>query len=177
MKTEDFWAHSENEAGRPHLLEGHLKKTAEMAGYFAKNIGAERIGYLLGLFHDTGKFSNDFQDYLRSNNIQMGPDHKRAGSQKIAGVAHFLGFIIAGHHSGMPDKNKFKDFVSNGPKINAEVFERFEKIIKSEPPKNIRELLPDFLFQGSESEQKRQIEFFVRMLYSCLVDADNCSLW
>ena len=56
--------------GRPetdwHPLETHLEDTARSAEGFASAFGCGELGRLVGLWHDLGKFSDAFQDYLRA---------------------------------------------------------------------------------------------------------------
>jgi CRISPR-associated endonuclease/helicase Cas3 len=55
----EYYAHSID--GRPvdewHLLEEHLKGTAELAKSFADAFGSGEWDYLAGLRHDVGKYS------------------------------------------------------------------------------------------------------------------------
>ena len=60
--SEKYFAHSL--PGRPPLewqpLDVHLKNVAELAREFAEDFGVGEWGYLAGLWHDLGKYSNDF---------------------------------------------------------------------------------------------------------------------
>jgi HD superfamily phosphohydrolase YqeK len=62
--AKQFYAHSKE--GEPpehwHRLDDHLNKVAEMARNFANDFGAGDWGYLAGLWHDLGKYSQEFQD-------------------------------------------------------------------------------------------------------------------
>ncbi|MBU4263187.1 MAG: CRISPR-associated helicase Cas3' [Proteobacteria bacterium] len=49
-----------------HSLEDHLKETAIFSKKFAKKIGLDLTGELLGLLHDLGKYSLEYQCYLKS---------------------------------------------------------------------------------------------------------------
>jgi CRISPR-associated endonuclease/helicase Cas3 len=53
-----FYVHSFE--GKPpsgwHLLDDHLKGTAELAKSFADAFGSGEWGYLAGLWHDLGKY-------------------------------------------------------------------------------------------------------------------------
>ncbi len=54
-----FYAHSIK--GKPvedwHLLDEHLKDTAELAAAFAAEFGCSEWGRLAGVWHDLGKYS------------------------------------------------------------------------------------------------------------------------
>src|SRR5438105_4867640 len=75
--------------------------------------------WLLGLWHDIGKYSAKFQRYLggsngaeahlEENNVRV--DHSTAGAQlaarsfagRDAGIGRILAYCIAGHHAGLAD--------------------------------------------------------------------------
>ena len=54
-----------SEDGRYQLLRDHLMGTATRAAEFAAAFGCGEWGYLAGLWHDLGKFSPEFQRYIR----------------------------------------------------------------------------------------------------------------
>lgn len=59
-------AHTPNGSGAWHLLEEHLRGTAERARSFAADISQEAasLAYQAGLWHDLGKAHPTFQRYL-----------------------------------------------------------------------------------------------------------------
>ena len=112
---------------------GHLDKTAHLCGRFVaemvgQNAGAvaRSLGEACGYLHDAGKFSQDFQSYLRRANSAPDDnggvghvDHSTAGATHAAQMwrnnritafyANLLTYAIAGHHGGLPDGNFFED--------------------------------------------------------------------
>lgn len=48
------------------LLKDHLFSTASLCRDFLAGCGFGETGYLLGLLHDVGKYSEDFQNYIQS---------------------------------------------------------------------------------------------------------------
>ena len=54
-------AHISEDHSREQTVYEHLTGTAELAKQFAAAFGAEEDGYLLGLLHDIGKYSDAFQ--------------------------------------------------------------------------------------------------------------------
>lgn len=114
-------------------LETHLLEVASLTSEFASKIGVKDGGKLIGLMHDFGKYSQDFQNYISSATGQLDPDidcneyvdatalkgkidHSSAGAQWIrnklrkyggAGQGELCGQIlsmcVASHHSGLID--------------------------------------------------------------------------
>ncbi len=63
-----YFAHSLKElpVNQWHKLEDHLENVAKIASEFASDFNAQNWGYLAGLWHDIGKYSNEFQKMLLS---------------------------------------------------------------------------------------------------------------
>lgn len=180
-----FFAHSIH--GQPvdewQLVENHLHNVAELARKFAEPFGAGEWAYAAGLLHDIGKYSNEFQHMLiRANDDETnseflhGPDHSSAGAQEINrrfadGLGKLLAYAIAGHHSGLLD----------GKSNEACLEKRLQKKISdySSCPSTVlgsisNLQLPRYFVQKAPHEVVAfRIQFFVRMIFSCLVDADR----
>lgn len=64
----EYFAHSLQ--GEPHdkwhRLEEHLKATSVLAGSFAAEFGCSEWARLCGLWHDLGKYSEDFQNIIEA---------------------------------------------------------------------------------------------------------------
>lgn len=124
-----FVAHV-RENGDQQLLSDHLSGVAERASIHAGKINLARQGELLGLLHDLGKYSDEFQNYIKSatgllnqdedeeyveaDRLRGRIDHSTAGAQRVwhalgkAGpqgelVGQILALCIASHHSGLID--------------------------------------------------------------------------
>ena len=101
------------EDGRVHFLDEHLRETARLAGEFAAVFGCREWGRLAGLWHDLGKYSDEFQRYIRAVNDpdvhvgKKGGDHSTTGAllaiEKFSKKGWPLAFAIAGHHAGLAD--------------------------------------------------------------------------
>lgn len=111
-------------------IEAHLLGVANLARGFARKIGMADQGEVIGLLHDIGKYSDQFQAYLRSaaglldqdqdeehvdaKHLKGKVDHSTAGSQLVWRelsrhgmlgqiVGQVLALCIASHHSGLID--------------------------------------------------------------------------
>jgi CRISPR-associated endonuclease/helicase Cas3 len=119
----DFLAHLEVD-GRRQPLRDHLLSVSQAAGRMSEAVGLGAAGAAIGLLHDLGKYSQDFQQYLRrmaldQDTEQQGPgrgkiDHSTAGAQTIwrslkrkgnleGVVGEILSLCVASHHSGLID--------------------------------------------------------------------------
>jgi CRISPR-associated endonuclease/helicase Cas3 len=128
LEQEDAIAHAMK--GEVQLLSCHLQGVAAIARELADKIGCADAGESLGLLHDLGKYSQEFQVYLQSATGLLNPDddaefvdakglrgkidHSTAGAQTVwralsnAGhqsrlVGQMLALCVASHHSGMMD--------------------------------------------------------------------------
>ncbi len=61
-----YIAHQRKADGDIQSLENHLLGVAEIAKSLAAKIGMRKQGELVGLLHDLGKYSDEFQIYLKS---------------------------------------------------------------------------------------------------------------
>ena len=73
----DYLAHKRNETdGKEELLIDHLTVTAEMAKLFAEPFDYGDLMYFVGLIHDIGKYSKEFQQRIRGMDNTV--DHSTA---------------------------------------------------------------------------------------------------
>ena len=124
-----YLAHHRESDGEDQSVKDHLLGVSSKSGVFASKISLEKQGELIGLLHDLGKYSKEFQDYLGSAIGKINPDeddfvdaiglkgkidHSSAGAQHIWNalqgevseknvVAQILSLCIASHHSGLID--------------------------------------------------------------------------
>lgn len=125
----DYIAHHREKDGEIQSLVDHLEEVSKKTGEFASKIGLKEQGALIGLLHDIGKASHEFEQYIKSAVGLINPDeddyvdaagkkgkvdHSTAGAQLIYRkfsqngneaifVAQVLSLCIASHHSGLID--------------------------------------------------------------------------
>jgi len=123
-------AHVRKSDGCLQSLETHLMNVAQLCRDFTGKIDHSEIGELLGLLHDFGKYSEQFQFYIKSATGILNPDidneyvdfedmkgsidHSTAGAQWIwqycrnygdAGklIGQIFAICLASHHGGLID--------------------------------------------------------------------------
>ncbi|WP_117193997.1 CRISPR-associated helicase Cas3' [Rhizobium terrae] len=175
-----YFAHSgrQPDKGDWQLLADHLHAVAELAAKMAASFGLEKAAFLAGLFHDLGKYTAAFQKRLDGG---PSPDHATAGAvilpERVAGqdrmIADLIAYCIAGHHAGLPDR------LNETPACLDRRIERFrgepsglEPIWESELTADMTGLVPGFMSRIRPPNAAFQFSVMVRMIFSCLVDAD-----
>lgn len=167
----EYFAHIERK--RTQTMREHLYATAELAGEFAGQFGKEEWGYCCGLLHDIGKYSEAFQDKIR-NNSDRRVDHSTAGArvcEEKGGLYPFLEYCIAGHHAGLPDYGSSSD-AGNAPTLSGRRKKKIEDYSAYKDEIQIPELKTVPFDPGKTSDPDYSLSVFIRMLFSCLVDAD-----
>ncbi len=170
-----------------HPLEAHLLSTAKRAAAFAAEFGGSDHAFLAGLWHDLGKYSPEFQAKLRcdadAHCEQVTPcaaagssgrarvDHSTAGAlhavERLGGPGRLLAYLIAGHHAGLPDWES----VEAGAASLCHRLKRVDLLARAragQPPARILATAQP----AGKPPSGAHPALWLRMLYSCLVDAD-----
>ena len=172
-EEQDYLAHRNAEEDREQTLKDHSIETARLAGKFAEEFGKGDWGNCCGMLHDIGKYSDAFQRRIRGKNNRK-VDHSSAGAQlclEKGGRYGFMSYCIAGHHAGLPDYGSRADPGSSPTlwgrrKKEVEDYHAYEKEIE------IPEIHSDPVDLNKTDNPDFSLSVFIRMLYSCLVDAD-----
>lgn len=116
-----YFAHStqQPEKGDWQPLRDHLMAVAELAAVCRAKFRADKAAGLAGLLHDLGKYTEGFQRRLSGSESV---DHASAGAQQVRDLARsgqdrlmaeLVAYAIAGHHTGLPDRDGGEDCLSD----------------------------------------------------------------
>lgn len=155
-------------------LSDHLTKVSELTSRRSSKFGAGKLGAVIGLLHDIGKYSEEFQQRLSGKKAKV--DHSTAGAIELLKkygniIGKAIAYTVAGHHGGLPDGNKGSP--SNLPerlkKTDIPYYLNYTKEIVV-PQITQQDLLN--MPKGMKGMESFSFCFAIRMLFSCLVDAD-----
>ena len=171
----------------------HLHGVAELAQSYAERITdypeLGEIGYLLGLLHDLGKYQEGFQRYIRQQSgldptlngwrtphspagARYAYDLKQAGTNKR--LLKILSLCIGAHHRGLYNDSEWRGQVVSSSDTKRAV----ANLVKGLRPEahQLEELLHkaslDKVTTIWDELDEKNYQLLVRMLFSCLVDAD-----
>ena len=183
-KTARYLAHvrRDGDTFALHDLDEHLHGVGKRAEAYAQVFGNGDWARVAGLWHDLGKYSAEFQRRIKSVSGydpeahlegQVGRvDHSTAGAQwaidQFGRHGRILAYCIAGHHAGLPDWHTSE---TKGAALKA----RLDDI--SHLKRTLSQAIPhEILSQPQPTSallgKKEDFALWVRMLFSCLVDAD-----
>lgn len=167
------YAHSRNDVGQRQDLVAHLRGVAELAAQYASGFGAPEVGYLLGLWHDLGKFNPHWQQYLLASEQGLikrghGPDHKAVGAQLALSRLGPTALCVQGHHGGLKDPTDLRSWLKDRLREPGadEALAQARQAIPNLDPASLP-TLPSHVAKDSLAA-----ELFLRLLFSALVDAD-----
>lgn len=174
-----YYAHTTSDITKDDWqpLQEHLQNVADIAGEHASAFGAREWGAAAGLLHDLGKYSDAFQRRLEGCPETV--DHSTAGAleaqNRIRDLKRLLKrpleYVVAGHHGGLMnfygiEPRGLEERLRDGDTVPN--YSAYRSEIEIPERLNVSPALGRILTASSFS-----IAFFIRMLYSCLVDADS----
>ena len=222
MQVNNSIAHVREKDQERQTPENHLLGVAKLSEEAATKAEMPEAGELIGLLHDLGKYSQQFQQYIGSATGCINPDeddyvdtkglkgkidHSTAGAQAIWNelskqgqaqsiTAQILALCIASHHSGLidclelnsktPVWDKFSHRMRKSEdhahldevlsKMDVAIRQRFRQLIES--PVLHQCVINKLTDIGKQNKGGALTAIFkqgllVRLLFSCLIDADR----
>ncbi|MCI6161022.1 MAG: CRISPR-associated helicase Cas3' [Prevotella sp.] len=161
-------SHIKKSNGDKQSNEEHSRGVANLCKQFAAEFGMGEWGEVLGLLHDKGKEKKAFQQHIMKEsgddpNIKVEGDYSHAyvgaliAKEFYKPVLPLLAYPIMSHHAGLYDYPAYGRILEKPMPDN---IERTAIGIKLDIPK-----LPS-------DTQSYDFNHIIRMLFSCLVDAD-----
>lgn len=161
-----FYAHSNGENKEDwQLLKEHLINTADLVVEFSKEFSTEEFARNLGMAHDIGKYQKSFQDRLEGATKKV--EHSTAGAKEFPMLN--AQYCIVGHHSGLPDIGTKSDN-EEASTLLARLKRKLEDYSTYKEEINFIEIKECPI--KYEINNRNEIAFWIRMMYSCLTDAD-----
>lgn len=173
-----YYAHSKGSDKRDwEPLLDHLERVAERCEKFANVFGCEGFGRIAGLLHDIGKYTQAFIERLEGKRVRV--DHSSAGAKEANRYlkdifAPLLQFVIAGHHAGLQNYGTQDEEGSVASRLMKDVND-YSDYSKEVTINAIGATLPTSILnalKNGASSLAYSFFFFIKMLFSCLVDAD-----
>ena len=183
------------EDGSIQSLPEHIQGVAHHCALFLEEAGLPELaplGRLLAQLHDAGKAQPAFQRYILGESDQKAP-HSAAGAllatcmlyelseelqlKKLPRTSQLLAYAISGHHRGLYDYIELRKELKK-----KEIEGRYAKTTEALP--NIKSELQTWVEEHAESTESslkelakrvgatEQAQALIRLLFSCLVDAD-----
>ena len=146
----------------------HQRGVAGYAFRFAETFGMGDYGRIMGFLHDKGKEQLEWQNYIKGvtgynkeyAHIKSGPNHSYVGAiiaqKQYPQIAPLIAQPIAGHHRGLYD---YCDYI--------------EETNRDIPQDVIIDKPIPYQFPTFSKLERFDLHHIVRMLFSCLVDADS----
>lgn len=172
----DFYA----DGNKSQKLITHIGDVRNNASLFSKEFGCEAWGALLGDWHDLGKFMEAFQRYMLEDEQRI--EHAVVGGRYATDQFDdplrrlALQLSITCHHTGLQNSVVLGKRLVNASQLVREAIKNAPKdLLDRKLPDWPEWLIPPAAATAEEktiNEWKRNLEFWIRMLHSCLVDAD-----
>ena len=189
----EYYAHTppDNQPGKWQTMRHHVGEVARLAERFAEPFGAEALAHWAAWLHDVGKYSDEFQKYLRDCNAGIprkpgSAEHKCAGTKLALEEIAFpkdmkksIAACVLGHHGGLPCASqetmedqvyKVEETSAGEAMLKTAIAEaRAQCPELAEPPPSVADVPA---LAAATKSSRLHWEMLTRFVFSCLVDAD-----
>jgi CRISPR-associated endonuclease/helicase Cas3 len=170
--------HAHSLVGRPESewqpLAEHLQAVSAIASGSAEVFGVSAYAGVAGLLHDLGKYTEAFQARIRGDSSRV--DHATWGAKvavdRFGALGYLIAYAIAGHHAGLANgdgtgggRTSLRDRLNAELPTLQEAWRNELQVPESLP-------VPGDIAPRGPANANFTLAFVVRMLFSCLVDAD-----
>ncbi len=170
-----FFAHSTARADKSdwQSLAEHLTAVGDLAATFASDFGAQSLARAAGLLHDLGKYTQAFQQRLEGGKpVDHSTWGARIATELFGQAGILLAYGIAGHHAGLANGRSSEARTALADRLKAELPELLSDWRQELTLPDKSMLWPIAGFEPCKDRGMFQLSVLVRMLFSCLVDAD-----
>ena len=177
-----FYAHSGNKEDRSDWQElgEHLQAVDRIARGMGRQIGVPMAAALAGRLHDLGKYDPAFDARLRGEAVRV--NHSTAGAAALSALsrtpgersaADLLSYAILGHHAGLPDRRGAGEATVDA-RLDGFDLGRLDPSWQAEVPFNFDGVMEECIAraQAGSKHPAFDLSVTVRIIFSCLVDAD-----
>ena len=179
----------ENGEWKIHSLFDHSTGTAEKAKKFSESFQSDEWGWLAGLWHDLGKARPAFQKHIKvasgyvpdaSISSEKDPNTNHASTGAMYAI-HFmskhnkasfgraLAYMIAGHHTGLPDCDKAEAKGRSLDDLMTDEHFLAEMMVEDIPAELKEGFMPK---KHLPIDCTNDLHLWIRFVFSALVDAD-----
>lgn len=166
-----YFAHSKEgvDQSQWQTMEAHATGVARLTAQFSQKFCDTAYAENLGTLHDAGKYQVAFQNRLNGDKTPV--EHAICGAQVWAeqGFGDAGAYCIAGHHGGLPDGGSVVDAVG-APTLLGRLKGKTQDFSAYQQELTVQNMTG----APFKTAVKSNVEyaFWIRMLYSCLTDAD-----
>lgn len=178
---------------RVQTVNEHLQNVARLTSELLSPLKLGKIGYLIGLLHDMGKYSADFQKYLRKSThgeftargsvihstqgMRYLFEYKNADPYQTA-VIELCGFVIASHHglTDCVDEENESVLLQKIDNLQEDLYEECRQVFEYFYP-DVKTVLQDAVEEFrpylSRMQSRFHLGLLARTVLSALIEADH----
>ncbi|MEG1705870.1 MAG: CRISPR-associated endonuclease Cas3'', partial [Clostridia bacterium] len=171
-----YYAHSKSDSPKEkwQTVKEHCEEVGKQVASFSSEWCDKDFAFDLGLLHDIGKYQQGFQERISGKNNSI--EHAICGAKecKQLGLPYYFNYClqscIAGHHSGLPDVGTMADSEEMAT-LCARLKRETQDYSVYKTDLALQKIAKNPMI-NTDSPDSKSFSFWVRMMFSCLTDAD-----